>query len=81
MPDWLVNLYWLVGEKESNRPMQKTKPVIFSIGHSLVPFATFLSCILRSQAICFEPKKSWKILADLPAEGRSPEAENSYHPI
>ncbi|OHA35341.1 MAG: hypothetical protein A2W65_02480 [Candidatus Taylorbacteria bacterium RIFCSPLOWO2_02_50_13] len=37
--------------------------------------------VLRSQAICFEPKKSWKILADLPAEGRSPEAENSYHPI
>ncbi|OGY54555.1 MAG: hypothetical protein A2912_00950 [Candidatus Buchananbacteria bacterium RIFCSPLOWO2_01_FULL_40_23b] len=43
---------------------------------------------MRSQAICFEPKKSWKILADLPrrqaglpAEGRSPEAENSYHPI
>lgn len=37
--------------------------------------------VLRSQAICFEPKKSWKILADLPAEGRSPEAVNSYHPI
>src|SRR3989338_5106885 len=37
--------------------------------------------VLRSQAICFEPKKSWKILADLPAEGRSPEGENSYHPI
>ena len=37
--------------------------------------------VLRLQAICFEPKKSWKILADLPAEGRSPEAENSYHPI
>jgi hypothetical protein len=37
--------------------------------------------VLRSQAICFEPKKSWKILADLPAEGQSPEAENSYHPI
>ena len=37
--------------------------------------------VLRSQAIRFEPKKSWKILADLPAEGRSPEAENSYHPI
>ena len=37
--------------------------------------------VLRSQAIGFEPKKSWKILADLPAEGRSPEAENSYHPI
>jgi len=37
--------------------------------------------VLRSQAICFEPKKSWKILADLPAEGRSPEVENSYHPI
>src|SRR3989339_733297 len=37
--------------------------------------------VLRSQAICFEPKKSWKILADLPAEGRSPEAENSYYPI
>ncbi|MBI2096912.1 MAG: hypothetical protein HYT40_02030 [Candidatus Sungbacteria bacterium] len=48
--------------------------------------------VLRSQAICFEPQKSWKILADLPAEGRlvrrspkgeggSPEAVNSYHPI
>ncbi|MBI2610133.1 recombinase family protein [Candidatus Giovannonibacteria bacterium] len=37
--------------------------------------------VLRSQAICFEPKKSWKILADVPAEGRSPEAVNSYHTI
>ncbi|MCX6812916.1 MAG: hypothetical protein NTV77_00265 [Candidatus Azambacteria bacterium] len=37
--------------------------------------------VLRSQAICFEPKKSWKIPADLPAEGRSPEAINSQHTI
>ncbi|MDO8664922.1 MAG: recombinase zinc beta ribbon domain-containing protein, partial [Candidatus Liptonbacteria bacterium] len=37
--------------------------------------------VLRSQAICFEPKKSWKILADLPAEGRSAEAINSQHTI
>jgi predicted transcriptional regulator len=36
--------------------------------------------VLRSQAICFEPKTSWKILADLPAEGRSAEATNSFCP-
>ena len=37
--------------------------------------------VLRSQAICFELKKSWKILADLPADPATAGEANSYHPI
>jgi len=36
---------------------------------------------LLSQKVAIEPKKSWQILYNLPAEARSAEATNSQHTI
>jgi len=36
---------------------------------------------LISQKVAIEPKKSWQILYNLPAEARSAEATNSQHTI
>jgi len=36
---------------------------------------------LLSQKVAIEPKKSWQILYNLPAEARSAEAINSQHTI
>ncbi|MBU0535193.1 hypothetical protein KJ816_03285, partial [Patescibacteria group bacterium] len=37
--------------------------------------------VLLSQKVAIEPKKSWQILYNLPAEARSAEATNSQHTI
>ncbi|MFH1671714.1 MAG: hypothetical protein ABH889_03020, partial [Candidatus Portnoybacteria bacterium] len=37
--------------------------------------------VLLSQKVAIEPKKSWQILYNLPAEARSAEAINSQHTI
>jgi len=37
--------------------------------------------VLLSQKVAIEPKKSWQILFNLPAEARSAEAINSQHTI
>ncbi|MDP3763576.1 MAG: hypothetical protein Q8Q92_02915, partial [bacterium] len=36
--------------------------------------------VLLSQEVALEPKKSWQILYNLPAEARSAEASNSFCP-
>jgi hypothetical protein len=37
--------------------------------------------VLLSQKVAIEPKKSWQILYNLPAEARSAEATNAEHTI
>ena len=43
-------------------------------------FAT-VNRVLLSQMVAIEPKKSWQILYNLPAEARSAEAINAEHTI